>query len=950
MAKILAIADIHINDYPNRNPSNRYRLYQTRTVAQNIIEAGKTYGCDYIVFAGDIVDKYLVKPYIQYEVKLFLDNIMANFREGYIIWGNHDQQGRLQDQEISDTCLGVMLPENLHYAHQEMVVIDGKKIGFSNWMPEFDLTWIPDKVDVLFTHATINYSPSASDFIESQKLDESKFDLAICGDIHRMASLGKYVSIGIPQRCKLSDSEDLSGVVYDCPSGTYTWVNLNPHDNLMKFKVTPDVTEQDRWDPGTLTWYVYKPDNLLVSTEAGPNLKISSGTQIEELINDFVINSGLQGVHGEILKNLGNIDEQEVDFGFTLIRLTCKNWRSIEDETIYFKKGDKIFLQGSNGSGKSSLLSALKYAFVNPSGKGTGISSLNPFIQFGKKTCSTEVEFEYQGNTYIIYRSSGSGRNSYGLWINGEKQKLATKSAFEAEILERFKFINYISDVEFFDSEHHRFIGGMSPERRIEVISKTLKLDRIDALHVAALGWLNQLKTEILGWETKVSELDKVLAYIDSQVGMITLPKYTKSELDSMKSQGLELQRKNREWNQYTMNSSRIQAQIQSTSDRLYELQTREQGFRKPEIIDFEIESINQEIQRLNTRLVELGNIDIQINYKTSEYSRLRDEGNTAWTELQNLSVDRVCPHCGQKIKSTESLEAHKVELQNKINEIASKLQTLEGEINAMMAQKNNSSAEYNEIKQNISQYTSEVSKRISEKTEISQVSSEIQRLKMTLDNLNKEASSLGYVERVDLPDDFMSRMSEIEVGISAWNQYTSNMDSRNQKQLERDTFQAEVDRLRAYLVDLERYEKLTGPIGAIYEEIMRRLSVAWSDSNIKYEVDRPSEGTRNEKLTIIPYYNKEGNFVNYFSASSGEKTIMDIDLLSKLISSSGLLVLDETLKNLDSARLEEVCDILKGMNVGCLILTSHAESLGVFYNRTISLSLDDKGMTSLKG
>ena len=73
MSKILAVADIHINDYPNRNPSNRYRLYQTRTVTQNIIEAGKTYGCDYIVLAGDVVEHYLIKPYIQYEVKLFLD-------------------------------------------------------------------------------------------------------------------------------------------------------------------------------------------------------------------------------------------------------------------------------------------------------------------------------------------------------------------------------------------------------------------------------------------------------------------------------------------------------------------------------------------------------------------------------------------------------------------------------------------------------------------------------------------------------------------------------------------------------------------------------------------------------------------------------------------------------------------------------------------------------------
>ena len=93
----------------------------------------------------------------------------------------------------------------------------------------------------------------------------------------------------------------------------------------------------------------------------------------------------------------------------------------------------------------------------------------------------------------------------------------------------------------------------------------------------------------------------------------------------------------------------------------------------------------------------------------------------------------------------------------------------------------------YNEIKQNVASFTSEVSKRMSEKNEIAQVSSEIQRLQITLGNLNTEASSLGYVEKVELPDDFMSKMSEIEVGISAWNQYTSNIDSRNQKQLEKD-------------------------------------------------------------------------------------------------------------------------------------------------------------------
>ena len=72
MSRILTVADIHINDYANRNPENKFRLYQgSRVVAENIIKAGKQYGCDIIVLAGDIVEKYLIRPYIQAEVKYF---------------------------------------------------------------------------------------------------------------------------------------------------------------------------------------------------------------------------------------------------------------------------------------------------------------------------------------------------------------------------------------------------------------------------------------------------------------------------------------------------------------------------------------------------------------------------------------------------------------------------------------------------------------------------------------------------------------------------------------------------------------------------------------------------------------------------------------------------------------------------------------------------------------
>lgn len=941
MSKILAVADIHINDFKSRNPENMYRLYQgSRTVAQNIIEVGKAEGCDYIVFAGDIIEKSVVRPYIQAETKIFLDTIMQYFKEGFIIWGNHDLDGKSPNQDISDACLGVMLPANLHYAHQKSLKIDNTIIGFSNWMPKFNLEWIQGKVNVLFTHATINYSPDSSDFIESQKLDESKFDLAICGDIHRAAALGKYVSIGVPQKCKLGDSDDATGVVLDCVSGNYSWVNLNPHDNLMKFVVTDDVTLQDKWDKDTLTWYVYKSADSIFNGEG--NVKINTWNEVETLIEDAVVKTNLQAIHGEVLSNITDIDEGEVNFDFTLHKLHCENWRSIENATVEFKRGDKIFLQGANGAGKSSLLSALKYAFLDTS-TTIGLQSLKPFIQFGAKSCLTEVEFSYQGSEYRLRR----GTKEFGLWINGEEQKFTDKKFFEKDIRERFKFINYLDDALFFDADHHRFIGGMSPERRTEVISKFLKLDRIDVLNDVASTRLDEVKKEMDQWQAKYNESEKVLAYIREKLSMITLPGVSQADLEALKAEGLELQRKNNLWNQYVSKNSMLQAQVQSYQDRVNELMMRQAGFRDPSVIDFEISKINEEIQKLNNSLVSLGNIRVNLDYKMRERANLAAEGNKAWNEAQNIGIGKVCSHCGQPIKNSEALEAHKAELLKKVEDLRPQIEALDQEIQTLTYQRDNSNDEYNKINSDIAMYNSEISKRMAEKNEISTVGNDLIRFQGLLQKSMEDLSSLGVVEKVELPDNFLQKMSEIETSLSTWNTYNSTIKDEEAKAVEMNGLYTEISKMKSYCDELEKYVKLTGPTGIIYEEIMNQLCAAWSDSNIKYDVVRSGTGKR-EHLSLLPSYNKGGNYINYSAASSGEKTIMDISLLDKLISSAGLIVLDETLKNLDSSKLEDICEILKSMNVGCLILTSHADSIGAFYNRSISLSLNDSGLTEL--
>lgn len=942
MSKILAVADIHINDYANRNPSNRFRLYQTRTVAQNIIEVGKREGCDTIVFAGDIVEKCIIRPYIQGEVKLFLDTVMAEFKEGYIIWGNHDLDGKSVDQDISDACLGVMLPKNLYYSHKQIINIDGKSIGFCNWMPTFDLSWIPGKVDVLFTHATICYAKDASEgrLFESQELDESKFDLAICGDIHKSGSIGKYVSIGCCQRCKLSDPEEATGIVLDTANKKWSWVNLNPHDNLMKFATTTNLDEEG-WHDSEKTWYVYKQESSILGQDQGGNVKLNAWEEISGLVDDAIVKSGLSGVHQEVLNNISNIDSGEVDFNFTLMHLHCENWRSIKSVDVNFSDHDRILVIGSNGSGKSSLLSAIKFALCDVADT-VGVTSLKPFVTFGEKDCLTEITFMYQGNECKIQR----GTSKYGLWINGEQLKYNSKKLFEQDVRDRFPFIKYM-DAFFFDADKTSFLRSLSPERVTDITSKFLKLNRIDTYNETAKVLYNQIKAQAGDWNMKLSETTRLLTYINEKLNSLVLPGLSKNEMIRLKEEGLEIQRKNAAWNQYYSDSARLQALLQSYTERLHGLEQQRAGFRNPGVIDSEIEQIQGEIKNIQASLVDLGNIRINFSYKMKEYENLRTEGNAAWAEAQSIGIGKTCTHCGQIIKTSEALEKHKQELLQKVEDIKPKIAKIQEELTNLNNLKENSSAEYDRLNADLGRLNNEVSNRMMEKSKMQSVENEYNQVKYSYNKTQADLQSLGYVERVDLPENFMSRMAELENGINTWTLFEDTEKDKYIKEQELQQYQQQVQGINDALGQLEAYIKLTGPTGLIFEEIFNRLAVSFSSNTVKYIVDRKGKG-KQEHLSLVPHFNNNGNLVPMQLCSSGQRTLLDVDYMSKIFTNVGICVFDEFLRNLDSQRAEEVLEIMKNMNIGCFLLTSHMDSLPVFNNKTCLLSLGDDGMSNI--
>lgn len=947
MSKLFIVSDIHIHDYPQRNPSEKYRLYQSRKVAQNIINVAKAEGCDTLVIAGDVLEKSTVRPYIQAEVKLFLDTVMKEFAQGLIIFGNHDVDDKSGDQHFNDSCLSVMLPSNLYYADQKVTKIDNTIIAFSNWKPEFDLSFIPAPVDLLITHATINYG--GGDIIKSQQLDESKFNLCISGDIHRVGQVGKYVSIGIPQKCKMGDSDDCTGIVFDCVTKEWKWVNLNPDNNLMSFVYTPDLKEEG-WDETTGTWKVYKRDRTSSSLHAEENINVPQWEEIDHLVTEIINTNALGETHAEVLSQVKDIAKNEVDFGFILQRFMCKNWRSIDDVELYFDDYDRILITGKNGSGKSSLLSAIKYTFVEN-------RSLKDFVQFGTKECSTEVDFIYQGNMYRIERgyNATKGKSTYGLGVfdtNGELQKMKynNKREFETDLLLRFPFIQYIDDVMFFDPDHNKLLADIAKkEIDADIISKFFKLDRIDTLNEQAQSILEAKTKDVGKWEEEIKLSSENLKYIQDRLAMIEVPQMSRDDLIKWKEYYIDIQNKAKAYTDWKATNSMLMARKATTEESLADKKSRRIACRQIENIDTDISQLRLLMDDISTvKIPALKSVEMEINLLSREINTLKKSGTELYNKFTELGKERLCPTCRRPMETPVDLESTKADLQYQIEATLKKVREKEEELGYKQSEADDVPFKLQSLQQQLNDLQIQMNTLCRERDTIYQLDSDIITLERQLENVINTMNSTPIPEPVELPADLIQNLSIIEQSIGAWDQietYRSHEESIKGKIMMADI---ELTKISDQVANLERYIKVTGGTGTIFKEIMERLAEQFSDNQVKYEVYSGKE-RKKDKLKFLSFFNNNGNWVTYDNCSSGQKTILDIHYLSKIITKMGFLVMDEFLKHLDPLNHDICIDMISQCNVSCVMLSSHMENITKFHNKTCSLELNENGSTIIK-
>lgn len=479
--KVLIISDIHLRAYHRYNKFPEQRLLSFLELAKDVVDKGKEENIDILIITGDIIDKSTLTPK-EIHVLFNMFTILASQFTVYSIVGNHDMKLKKGEFEREDSIVTLLEEiDNVHFLHQRIITLNGRTLAFENWVPEFDLSWIKDPVDLYFSHATIDYDNTGFYGMDTSVF-KGKFKLGFFGDIHVRREQGNLISVGNTKQESFSDRYQGGGVMLDLDTLDWERFDIDPNHVKYLWLTTTEDLEDEGWvdfEGSDMTYKAFRPKK---SASKSLEFELPESTDIESQLNEVMRELNLTKLHKEIKSST---NYQPIDFNFKLESLTINNFRSIKNYHLDFSHD--YVVTGPNGSGKSSLLTALFYALI-------GKKTLKQDVTFGEKVGSFDLKLTYQKQKFEIFRGTDSG--GYGLTIDSVVQKYNNKAEFEKDVFDYLPFLDYHESF-FFNYWDTELLGKLKVDKRYDLISKYFRLDALSDYNDVGTEKLKVLKKEI---------------------------------------------------------------------------------------------------------------------------------------------------------------------------------------------------------------------------------------------------------------------------------------------------------------------------------------------------------------------------------------------------------------------------------------------------------------------
>lgn len=917
MAKLLLTGDIHIHDFPDHNLGGQgWRLEQFRRLAHRYVEIAKEYNCEYFIAAGDIVHRHVLTPGVANTLRYMVETLSEAFPKDKFLYisGNHDSGSKSQEQGYNDAGIHAIMYDKATYMDNQVLTIGNRKIGFSNWRPDQTHYDFKEHLDLLVGHITLHDK-------FGQEFDSSVADLILAGDIHNIVDMGNAHSINVPFQHYMGESIDGSVIVLD--TDTMAWERVKTETADTKFLKIMYKGDK-RYDPThPYTVLVEKP-KVVTSADTA---KVIAGLDIDKVIEENVKALNLSDLHAQYAPNIDRSNTEPADLDFVPVSIRIKNFRSIESFEYQFTEGLTV-VTGENGNGKSSLLRAIDFVFRPP-------RSVNNLIRKGCKDMEVSMTLYYKGEKHTITRGhNGSGFVEY--FINDVQEQANNSTELNQRIQAKLPFIR-LMDLLYREQGAPYLLSGYGYNERIAIVSEMLGLGLISNFHVALKAELTNKKSAVKGLESEIHiasqtvenlqmvDLDKRLALAEKQqqADKLTADRSVLTKLIQALS-----------------SRSQIEAQIESHESFLAKMKADvDPNFNPTQTADdwkSAIETSTNLIASYKSYITKAGNVLSQ----AANDVRFAQLAVAAAKEAEDNLKDS-CPTCGKPLDSHEEIlnelktktkqaEEAVVEKQNALADAQKKADEEATKYEALIAEEE---ARNQRLREELAAYSTQIKLR----NDITGAEVRIQSLKEQLNGLPDPVKfpSVGELQdrlnAMDIEQQSLARqIAECEFAQRQYDQLQSLRD----KLVE---LNAQLDTATQGLPRLEQYMNLFASNGAVVQSVFTKIAEIMTSGNfVVRTVKQLAKGDL--KIDFDVDMQVDGLLIPYADLSGGQKVLADLFFLTKLFelgSKTGLVILDESLKELSENRLEEAAKMLKGSRIGSLLLSTHVSGFN-FYDRRL--------------
>lgn len=334
--------------------------------------------------------------------------------------------------------------------------------------------------------------------------------------------------------------------------------------------------------------------------------------------------------------------------------LRLRNFQRHKTTLIRFKPGVTI-IHGPTDAGKSSLIRALRWVFLNDA----PTKSPDGFFLWGSKMGLAEAEVD---DHKITRRRKIGGRNSY--LLDGKRY-----DAVRVQVPDPIRNIAQISETNFQDQHSAAFWLSDSPGSVSRQLNQIINLEEIDTSLAKAAARVRTTKAEADVFKSRVTSSKKALGSLawteDAEVALLELEEREQSisklareiaELESAVKRVEKLERELREaatllqafdeLKNTASSAERTQQELeglQATYTRLERIESRD-----PELMAaFEaLRELSASTTELKTEWRELGVLVLSVSEREEELCEAESQLKLLTRRLKSLGR-KVCPKCG---------------------------------------------------------------------------------------------------------------------------------------------------------------------------------------------------------------------------------------------------------------------------------------------------------------